>query len=174
MPGSSSNSWDSWFIFNLRKNKHLLLHDIFVHGKGQRGYLLLLVSLHVCQLRNHCDLGCWFFPAILAVRLATSWNSSLQCAHDLSNVHTWAMFIVLMTAAHISPNVFFLRTFLSNTQRLFLTVHNNIIHTHYTSHSYAHLHLLFYMSYLYLHFFWSSWQAGCSWPLVSDTSRQLK
>ncbi len=24
--GSSINSWDSWFIFNLRKNKHLLLH----------------------------------------------------------------------------------------------------------------------------------------------------
>ncbi len=26
MPGSSVNSWDSWFIFNLRKNKHLLWH----------------------------------------------------------------------------------------------------------------------------------------------------
>jgi hypothetical protein len=25
------------FIFNLRKNKHLSLHDTFVHGKGQRG-----------------------------------------------------------------------------------------------------------------------------------------
>jgi hypothetical protein len=24
---SSINSWDSWFIFNLRKNKHLLLHE---------------------------------------------------------------------------------------------------------------------------------------------------
>jgi hypothetical protein len=41
VPGSSINSWDSWFIFNLRKNKHLLLHDIFVHGKRQRECLLL-------------------------------------------------------------------------------------------------------------------------------------
>jgi hypothetical protein len=24
-----------WFIFNLQKNKHLLLHNIFVHGEGQ-------------------------------------------------------------------------------------------------------------------------------------------
>ncbi len=79
------------------------------------------------------------------------------------------LFIVLTTAAHISPNVFSLRMFLSNTWRLFFTVHNNIIHTYYTSHSYAHLHFLFYMSYLYLHFFWSSWQAGCSRTFVSDT-----
>jgi hypothetical protein len=40
-------------------------------------------------------------------------------------------------------------------------VHNNIIHTYYTSHSHAHLHLLFYMSYSKPHFFRSSWQAGC-------------
>ncbi len=43
------------------------------------------------------------------------------------------------------------------------------MHTYYTSHSYAHLHLLFYTSYSYLHFFWSSWQAGCPRLLVSDT-----
>ncbi len=152
-------------------------------------------------------LGCWFFSNTCN-KLAVSWNSSLQCVHDLSNVHTWAMFfsrhlasmsfmvpvwastdsgsvpiwgarvrshaiqrrlfIVLMTAAHISPNAFSLRKFLSNTQRLFLTVHN-IIRTYYTSHSYAHLHLLFYMSYSQLHFFWSSWQAGFPRLLVSDT-----
>ncbi len=145
------------------------------------------------------------FPAILAI----NWNSSLQCAHDLSNVHTLAMFflrhianmsfivpfwastdsgsvpiwgarvqshtirrrlfIVLMTAAHISPNLFSLRMFLSNIQKLFLIVHNNIIHAYYTSHSYTHLHLLFCTPYSYLHFFWSSWQAACSRLLVSDT-----
>ncbi len=94
------------------------------------------------------------------VRLVVSWNSSLHFAHNLSNVHTWAMFflrhhthmsfmvpfwastgsgsvpiwgarvwshaiqrrlfIVLMTAAHISPSVFSLRKFLSNIQRLFV------------------------------------------------------
>jgi hypothetical protein len=34
------NSGDSWLIFNLRKNKRLLLHgifhDIFVHGKRSK------------------------------------------------------------------------------------------------------------------------------------------
>jgi hypothetical protein len=79
------------------------------------------------------------------------------------------LFIVLMTAAHISPNVFSLRKFLSNIQRLFPIVHSNIIHTYYISHSYAHLHLLFYTSYSKLHFFRSSWQAGCPLLLVSDT-----
>ncbi len=145
------------------------------------------------------------FPAILAIRLAISWNSSLQCAHNLSMYilrlcSSWGtsricpllsiywlqlcphlgacvqshairrrLFIVLMTASHISTNVFSLRMFPSNIKRLFLTVHNNIIHTYYTSHSYAYLHLLFYTPYSYLHFFWSSWQAGCPRLLVSDT-----
>ncbi len=27
VPDSSINSWDSWFIFNLQKNKHLLLYE---------------------------------------------------------------------------------------------------------------------------------------------------
>ncbi len=53
------------------------------------------------------------------------------------------LFVVLMTAAHISPDVFSLRKFLSNTQGLFLTVHSNIIHTYYTSHLYARLQLYF-------------------------------
>jgi hypothetical protein len=35
VPESSINSWVSWFIFNLRKNKHLLLiQSQLVHGKG--------------------------------------------------------------------------------------------------------------------------------------------
>ncbi len=55
-------------------------------------------------------------------------------------------------------------------QRLFLTEHNNIIHTYYTSHSYTHLYLLFYTSYSKLHFFWSSWQTGCPWLVVPDTN----
>ncbi len=178
-------------------------------GKDERGGLLLQVNLRIHQQRNHCDFLDVSFPAILAIRFAVSWNSSWQCAHDLSNVHTWAMFflrhlanmsfmvpfwestesgsvpiwgarvrshsirkrlfIVLMTAAHISPNVFSLRKFHSNIQGLFLTVYNNIIHTYYTSHSYTHLLLLFYTSCSHLHFFWYSWQAGCSRLLVSDT-----
>ncbi len=31
VPESSINLWDSWFIFNLRKNKHLLLHEYSLH-----------------------------------------------------------------------------------------------------------------------------------------------
>ncbi len=48
------------------------------------------------------------------------------------------LFIVLMTAAHISPNIFSLRNFLSNIHRLFLRVHASSF-----IHLYAHLHLLF-------------------------------
>jgi hypothetical protein len=38
VPGSSINSWDSRFIFNLRKNKHLLLHDTLYMGKFKRTF----------------------------------------------------------------------------------------------------------------------------------------
>ncbi len=79
------------------------------------------------------------------------------------------MFIVLMTAAHISPNISSLRNFLSNIHELFLTVQATSFNTYYTSHLYAHLHLLFYMSCSHIHFFGSSWQAGCPRLLVSDT-----
>jgi hypothetical protein len=103
-------------------------------------------------------------------RICPAWSPSsinwLQlCPHLGAHVRSHAvrrkLFIVLRTAAHISPNVFSLRMFLSNRQGLFLTVHSNVIHTYYTSHSYAHLHLLFYTSCLHIQFFRSSWQAGC-------------
>jgi hypothetical protein len=79
------------------------------------------------------------------------------------------MFIVLMTAAHISPNISSLRNFLSNIHKLFLTVQATSFNTYYTSHLYSHLHLLFYMSCSHIHPFGSSWQAGCPRFLVSDT-----
>jgi hypothetical protein len=75
-----------------------------------------------------------------------------------------------MTAVHISPNVFSLREFLS-THRLHLTVHTIyrisfilIIH-----HIHTYIHIFIYMSRTQLHFFRSSWQAGCSRILVSVT-----
>jgi hypothetical protein len=84
------------------------------------------------------------------------------------------MFIVLMTAAHISPNVFSLQLSLSS---VYWTSYYNIqqcIHTHYTSHS--HNLILYYIilhntltSILHLHFFCSLWQAGCPRLIVSDT-----
>jgi hypothetical protein len=78
------------------------------------------------------------------------------------------LFIVLMTAAHISPNVFSLPNFLSNIHVLFLTIHSTsfipIIHHIHTNNYLFYLHdiLLFY-------FFGSSWQAGCPRSLVSVT-----
>jgi hypothetical protein len=85
-------------------------------------------------------------------RICPAWSPSEQLltlvlflfgARIRSHAVRKRLFIVLMTAAHISPNVFSLQKFLSNTQGLFLTAHNNIIHTYYTSHLYARLHLYF-------------------------------
>jgi hypothetical protein len=63
-------------------------------GKGQKRMFAVTNSSRICQQRNHCDFQDGNFPAILAVRLAVSWNSSLQCAHNLSNVHSRAMFFL--------------------------------------------------------------------------------
>jgi hypothetical protein len=46
VPGSSINSWDSWFIFNLRKNKHLLLHDTLYMGKDKRIFAVTSEFVH--------------------------------------------------------------------------------------------------------------------------------
>ncbi len=53
-------------------------------------------------------------------------------AHVRSHAIRGTLFIVLMTAAHISPNIFSFRKFLSNIQELFHSTYD-IIHT-YTSH----------------------------------------
>ncbi len=69
-----------------------------------------------------------------------------------SHVVRKRLFIVLMTAAHISPNIFSLRNFLSNIHRLFLTVHitSFILFIHHI-HAYIYifyLHVLFTLSLL--------------------------
>jgi hypothetical protein len=62
------------------------------------------------------------------------------------------LFIVLMTAAHISPNVFSLQNFLSDIHGLFLTVHStsfiSIIHHIYTHTYIFYLHDIFILSFL--------------------------
>jgi hypothetical protein len=90
-------------------------------------------------------------------------------ARVLSHTIQRRLFIVLMTAAHISPNVFSLRKFLSNMHGLSLTVQAisfiPIIH-----HIYTHIYIfLSYVSCSHIHFLGSSWQAGCPRLLVSDT-----
>jgi hypothetical protein len=85
------------------------------------------------------------------------------------------LFIVLMTAAHISPNVFFLQLSLAG---IYWTSYHNIqqcTHTYYTLHSHISYCITLYvlhdtlMSILHLHLFCSSWQAGCSRLITSDT-----
>jgi hypothetical protein len=65
-------------------------------------------------------------------------------AHVRSHVVRRRLFIVLMTAAHIWPNVFSLRNFLSNIHGLFLTIHSTsfipIIHHIYTNNYLFYLH----------------------------------
>ncbi len=46
VPESSINSWDSWFIFNLRKNKQLLSYRHNLHTK-KRQWLLVTVGRYV-------------------------------------------------------------------------------------------------------------------------------
>jgi hypothetical protein len=62
------------------------------------------------------------------------------------------LFIVLMTAAHISPNVFSLRNFLNNIHVLLLTIHSTsfilIIHHIQTNNYTFYLHDIFTLSLL--------------------------
>ncbi len=69
-----------------------------------------------------------------------------------SHANRSRLFIVLMTAAHISPNVFSLQNFLSNIHGLFLTIHSTsfipIIHNIYTNNYIFYLHDTFTLSFL--------------------------
>jgi hypothetical protein len=90
------------------------------------------------------------------------------CPQSGTRVRSYAirrrLFIVLMTAAHISPNIFSLRNFLSNVHVLFLIVHSTsfipIIH-HIPASSY-----IFYLHDMFTHSFLRIFIAG-RLPLVS-------
>jgi hypothetical protein len=159
-PDSSINSWDSWFIFNLRKHKHLLLHEYSlyvhtVHGEGfQRVTRYLIGALHCdyfafgmlnnWQRDNNDSIRCDFlFETCTLLEQCTylgyllleapcecvqhgplvSINWLRLCPQSGARVRSHAVwrrfFIVLLTAAHISPNIFSLRNFLSNIHVLF-------------------------------------------------------
>ncbi len=76
------------------------------------------------------------------------------------------LFIVLMIAAHISPNVFSLRNFLSNIHVLFLAyIHRHSYLSYISFKQYLHP---FIMRQSFRHFFNSSWQADCSRSFMSD------
>ncbi len=89
-------------------------------------------------------------------------------AHVWSHAVRRRLFIVLMTAAHISPNVFSVQNFLSNIHVLFLayaSCHSYLLYI--TFKQYLHP---FIMTQSFHHFFNSSWQADCFWSFMSDTS----
>ncbi len=82
MPGSSINSWDSWFIFNLHKNKHLLLCEHSLCMKTAT-----IIGNNSMYILNNVFLECWLPMSVLCVRKL---NISLQNTHILIIVHTWA------------------------------------------------------------------------------------
>jgi hypothetical protein len=104
--------------------------------------------------------------------LMTPALSPFRGARVRSHAYPEEIVYSLMTAAHISPNVFSLQMFLSNVQWIshYSTrqLHAHILYitfirtftSYVTHHIHAHSHL---------HFFWSSWPAGYPWLLVSDT-----
>jgi hypothetical protein len=67
VPGSSINSYDSWFIFNLWKNKHLLLHvyrsfsTYMYMGKGLQRLFLVILICRCIDFVTIVVLGCNFF-----------------------------------------------------------------------------------------------------------------
>ncbi len=86
----------------------------------------------------------------------------------------WRLFIVLMIAAHISPNVFSLQLSLLTYTKHLIIIHGNArIHIIHHSHTNLYYTTLYYTAHScpssHLHFFCSSWQAGCSRLIVSDT-----
>ncbi len=86
MPGSSINSWDSWFIFNLRKINTCYCTTQYVHRKRWRGWY---EKVHV-RVSININLKCWSSSnACNQVEIPLYYN-----AHVLSNVHTWASFFL--------------------------------------------------------------------------------
>ncbi len=149
MPDSRINSWDSWFIFNLRKNKHLLSYEEFrctyIHRKNSRGQLWFsnwLLHYNVTTELTYTSTDwCITTRMVLAVSfsliLHITWQYTylgyllLEAPHEYvqhgpflsinwlrlcpqSGAVRRRLFIFLMTAGHISPNLFCLRNFLSN------------------------------------------------------------
>ncbi len=109
--------------------------------------------------------------AVYILGLCSSWGTSRICPawspseHQLSpalspfgtRVRSQAvrrrLFIVLMTAAHISPNIFSLRYFLSNIHRLFFMVHARSF-IPFIHHIYAHIHIFYLHVFFILSLLW--------------------
>jgi hypothetical protein len=211
VPGSSVNSWDSWFIFNLWKINTRYYTRLTctwigttinsVEGGGEiiyvqqtvyilnipsqqvclcRGWGHLFTIMHIYQTMYILGLGLLEAPreyvlhgpllGIYWLRLCPHfWEPALEATLDRRR-----LFIVLMTAGHISPTSFpSKRSSPTYSEKLIIIHIVARIHI-YTSHSYVHSHPCItlnntFMHISHLHFFCSSWQAGCSRLIVSDT-----
>jgi hypothetical protein len=99
------------------------------------------------------------------------------CEHLEATLVQRMLFIALMAVAQVSPNVFcsegaqLLTTYKWTLQHIFVRyTHVFIYITWHTAYvlSTSHSCTVFTLS-SFLHLFWSSWQAGCLWLLMSDT-----
>ncbi len=83
VPGSSINSWDSWFIFNLQKINTCYTRTICTRKKGQQ---LTVWGVHICTVTAYI-LNIFFSASMLVSGLRTSLYNN---AHISNNIHTWA------------------------------------------------------------------------------------
>ncbi len=121
------------------------------------------------NLKNmSCMVPCWASTGSTSVPI---WGARVR-----SNTVRRRLFIVLMTAAHISPNVFSLRKFLRNIQGLFHTVHSNI-HLLYITFIRTFTSFILYVLFTYslLRIFMAGWlPLGFLCPIQSYSSRTEK
>ncbi len=91
VPESSINSWDSWFIFNLRKINtcyYTNVHCTYIHEEGFReSHIIWLLHYNVIDLL----LGCWSTDNVTTT-MVFCYKSSWRTVHYLINVRTWAIF----------------------------------------------------------------------------------
>ncbi len=119
VPGSSINSWDSWFIFNLRK-----INTCYYTDNSYWSWRVHTWQSCVSHCRQHaCIENVHTWASVFLRHLASTsfmvpfWPYRYWlrlCPHSgeppsEATLVQRMLFIVLMTAAHISPNVFFLR-----------------------------------------------------------------
>ncbi len=91
MLGSSINSWDSWFIFNLRKiNTYYYMNT--AHARKQT----TTVGDNSMYILNNVCLECWFSMGVLCERKL---SISLQNTSILISVHTWASVFLMHLAS---------------------------------------------------------------------------
>jgi hypothetical protein len=145
-------------IFYIVKGKY---HEIFLQ---KIFFLILSASVRDCYIFkldffSIIRLDIWVFRFLADVNYNNEECINQSGARVLSHAVRRRLFIVLMTAAHISLNVFSLQYFLSNIHVLLLMIHSTsfilIVHHIQASIYIFYLHNIFTLSFLRIH------MAGC-------------